>query len=174
MHRGSEPHLHRIWEKFFLVYRFAHPFTHDFSGHWMNGRTSASQSKRMPLTISRTLPDYAPREDLLSCKHPSRNKLACIASWIKIHHLESCLDCTQTYRVIILSAYCKGVFLSQGIQINGESCAISQSLQIAQLALKHRQNKLHRQRIILFVASPIAEDKVYLTAVGNLLWNVIL
>ena len=33
-------------------------------------------------------------------------------------------------------------------------------LQIAQLALKHRQNKNQRQRIVIFIGSPIQEDKV--------------
>lgn len=32
--------------------------------------------------------------------------------------------------------------------------------QVAQLALKHRQNKDQRQRIVVFVGSPIAEDEV--------------
>ena len=32
--------------------------------------------------------------------------------------------------------------------------------QIAQLALKHRQNKNQRQRIVIFIGSPIVEDKV--------------
>lgn len=34
------------------------------------------------------------------------------------------------------------------------------SVQIAQLALKHRQNKNQRQRIVIFIGSPIQEDKV--------------
>lgn len=36
----------------------------------------------------------------------------------------------------------------------------SASVQIAQLALKHRQNKNQRQRIVIFAGSPLAEDKV--------------
>ena len=35
---------------------------------------------------------------------------------------------------------------------------LSTGIQIAQLALKHRQNKTQRQRIIIFVASPILES----------------
>lgn len=45
------------------------------------------------------------------------------------------------------------------ISIEGE-CNISAAVQIAQLALKHRQNKNQRQRIIIFAGSPITEDKV--------------
>lgn len=37
----------------------------------------------------------------------------------------------------------------------------------SQLALKHRQNKLQRQRIILFVGSPIADDEASLVALGK-------
>lgn len=33
-------------------------------------------------------------------------------------------------------------------------------MQIAQLALKHRQNKNQRQRIVIFMGSPLSEDKV--------------
>lgn len=44
-----------------------------------------------------------------------------------------------------------------------EGCSnFTAAVQIAQLALKHRQNKNQRQRIVIFVASPIKEDKVWL------------
>lgn len=45
------------------------------------------------------------------------------------------------------------------IPIEGET-NISASVQIAQLALKHRQNKTQRQRIVIFAGSPVKEDKV--------------
>ncbi len=45
------------------------------------------------------------------------------------------------------------------VEIDGDS-NFSASVQIAQLALKHRQNKNQRQRIVIFVGSPVAEDKV--------------
>jgi hypothetical protein len=45
------------------------------------------------------------------------------------------------------------------IPIEGE-INVSASVQIAQLALKHRQNKNQRQRIVIFTASPLKEDKV--------------
>ncbi|KAF3928244.1 hypothetical protein AA313_de0207726 [Arthrobotrys entomopaga] len=39
------------------------------------------------------------------------------------------------------------------------SCHLTTGIQVAGLALKHRQNKSQRQRIIAFVGSPIAEDE---------------
>jgi 26S proteasome regulatory subunit N10 len=45
------------------------------------------------------------------------------------------------------------------VEVEGD-CNISASVQIAQLALKHRQNKNQRQRIVIFVSSPVTEDKV--------------
>ena len=38
-------------------------------------------------------------------------------------------------------------------------CALPHVEQVAQLALKHRQNKNQRQRIVIFVGSPIAADE---------------
>ena len=48
---------------------------------------------------------------------------------------------------------------SQDLAIEGQA-NLSAAVQIAQLALKHRQNKNQRQRIVIFIGSPIAEDKV--------------
>jgi hypothetical protein len=45
------------------------------------------------------------------------------------------------------------------INIDGEA-NIATAVQIAQLALKHRQNKNQRQRIVIFAGSPVREDKV--------------
>ncbi|KAF8941527.1 hypothetical protein BGZ58_006930 [Dissophora ornata] len=41
----------------------------------------------------------------------------------------------------------------------GGKVSFTTSVQIAQLALKHRQNKNQRQRIIVFVGSPVEEDE---------------
>ena len=49
----------------------------------------------------------------------------------------------------------------QDLDIEGQA-NLSAAVQIAQLALKHRQNKNQRQRIVIFIGSPIAEDKVHL------------
>lgn len=47
----------------------------------------------------------------------------------------------------------------QDLDIEGAS-NLPSSVQIAQLALKHRQNKNQRQRAVIFIGSPIQEDKV--------------
>lgn len=47
----------------------------------------------------------------------------------------------------------------QDLDIEGSS-NLPSSVQIAQLALKHRQNKNQRQRAVIFIGSPIQEDKV--------------
>ncbi|KAG0039084.1 hypothetical protein BGZ82_009782 [Podila clonocystis] len=44
------------------------------------------------------------------------------------------------------------------VSIGGKASFLT-SVQIAQLALKHRQNKNQRQRIIVFVGSPVEEDE---------------
>jgi len=49
----------------------------------------------------------------------------------------------------------------------GGYCHLSTALQIAQLSLKHRLNKNQKQRIIVFVASPIREDEKSLEALGK-------
>lgn len=49
-----------------------------------------------------------------------------------------------------------------GIMLEG-SMDLSRSAQIAQLALKHRQNKNQRQRVVVFVGSPVSEDQVRCT-----------
>lgn len=46
------------------------------------------------------------------------------------------------------------------LNIAGEHTNICTSVQIAQLALKHRPNKNQRQRIVLFSGSPVIEDQV--------------
>lgn len=46
------------------------------------------------------------------------------------------------------------------LSITGEASNIYTSVQVAQLALKHRSNKNQRQRIVLFSGSPVVEDKV--------------
>ncbi|KAH9324079.1 hypothetical protein KI387_004257, partial [Taxus chinensis] len=53
-----------------------------------------------------------------------------------------------------------------GLEVGGEMNLIS-SVQIAQLALKHRQNKKQQQRIIVFAGSPIKSDKKLLEVIGK-------
>ncbi|KAJ6232092.1 26s proteasome non-atpase regulatory subunit 4 [Anaeramoeba flamelloides] len=52
------------------------------------------------------------------------------------------------------------------IQIEGKLDLIS-SIEIAQLSLKHRSNKEHAQRIVMFVASPLEEKKEDLEKIGS-------
>ncbi|KAJ6241011.1 26s proteasome non-atpase regulatory subunit 4 [Anaeramoeba flamelloides] len=52
------------------------------------------------------------------------------------------------------------------IQIEGKIDLIS-SIEIAQLSLKHRSNKEHAQRIVMFVASPLEEKKEDLEKIGS-------
>ncbi|KAJ3144124.1 hypothetical protein HK101_002799 [Irineochytrium annulatum] len=52
------------------------------------------------------------------------------------------------------------------IKISGKT-SIAAGVQIAQLALKHRQNKNQRQRIIVFVGSPLDEDEKSLVKLGK-------
>lgn len=51
----------------------------------------------------------------------------------------------------------------------GGKVSLSASVQIAQLALKHRKNKNGGQRIIVFIGSPVAEEGPALVKVGKLL-----
>lgn len=44
---------------------------------------------------------------------------------------------------------------------------LATAVQIAQLALKHRENKNQRQRIVIFIGSPIQEDKVCCGVLGG-------
>lgn len=51
-------------------------------------------------------------------------------------------------------------------QINGKS-NLATGIQIAGLALKHRQNKSQRQRIIVFICSPVEEEEQRLVALAK-------
>ncbi|XP_031270816.1 26S proteasome non-ATPase regulatory subunit 4 homolog [Pistacia vera] len=52
------------------------------------------------------------------------------------------------------------------LQMGGEM-NLAAGIQVAQLALKHRQNKNQRQRIIVFAGSPIKHDKKVLEMIGK-------
>ncbi|KAL8123623.1 26S proteasome non-ATPase regulatory subunit 4 homolog [Apium graveolens] len=53
-----------------------------------------------------------------------------------------------------------------GLDIGGEM-NLAAGIQIAQLALKHRQNKKQQQRIIVFVGGPVKYDKKVLEMIGR-------
>ena len=50
---------------------------------------------------------------------------------------------------------------------NNGNCDFSSSIQIAQLALKHRKNKVGGQRIIVFVGSPVKDEVKVLQKLGK-------
>lgn len=64
-------------------------------------------------------------------------------------------------RVALTSDVGKVLSLSHGVKLSGEVNLLA-GIQVAQLALKHRLNKNQRQRIIVFVGSPIKEDEAVL------------
>ncbi|XP_038994781.1 26S proteasome non-ATPase regulatory subunit 4 homolog [Hibiscus syriacus] len=53
-----------------------------------------------------------------------------------------------------------------GLEIGGEM-NLAAGIQVAQLALKHRQNKKQQQRIIVFAGSPVMHDKKALEVIGK-------
>jgi len=53
-----------------------------------------------------------------------------------------------------------------GVGLSG-SLHFGESLQVAQLVLKHRQNKNQRQRIVCFVGSPLEENEQDLVKLGK-------
>ncbi|KAJ6708012.1 26S PROTEASOME NON-ATPASE REGULATORY SUBUNIT 4-like protein ISOFORM X1 [Salix viminalis] len=53
-----------------------------------------------------------------------------------------------------------------GLEVGGEM-NLSAGIQVAQLALKHRQNKNQQQRIIVFAGSPVQYDKKMLETIGK-------
>eukprot|EP00850_Spirogloea_muscicola_P002431 SM000009S23560 [mRNA] locus=s9:718272:721298:+ [translate_table: standard] len=71
-------------------------------------------------------------------------------------------------RVLVTPTGDLGKILSsmQGLDIGGDM-HLTSGVQVAQLALKHRQNKNQRQRIVLFAGSPIMSAKEVLVAMGK-------
>ncbi|KAK9928490.1 hypothetical protein M0R45_025623 [Rubus argutus] len=49
---------------------------------------------------------------------------------------------------------------ANGLEMGGE-LNIASAIQVAQLALKHRQNKNQQQRIIVFAGSPVKYERRY-------------
>ncbi|GAQ89627.1 26S proteasome non-ATPase regulatory subunit [Klebsormidium nitens] len=71
-------------------------------------------------------------------------------------------------RVVVTPTPDLGKILSSmhGLEIEGVT-NVPSGVQIAQLALKHRQNKNQRQRIVLFAGSPVDADKESLVRIGK-------
>ncbi|KAH6755909.1 regulatory particle non-ATPase 10 [Perilla frutescens var. hirtella] len=55
---------------------------------------------------------------------------------------------------------------THGVEVGGEM-NLAAGIQVAQLALKHRQNKKQQQRIIVFVGSPVKYEKKVLELIGK-------
>lgn len=55
------------------------------------------------------------------------------------------------------------------VPIGGERCDLIRSIQTCTIALKHRQNKNQKQRLVCFVASPIAATEKQLEQLGKVL-----
>uniref|UniRef100_A0A804R5T6 26S proteasome non-ATPase regulatory subunit 4 homolog n=1 Tax=Zea mays TaxID=4577 RepID=A0A804R5T6_MAIZE len=53
-----------------------------------------------------------------------------------------------------------------GLEVGAEA-NLAAAIQVAQLALKHRQNKRQQQRIIAFIGSPVKYDKKILETIGK-------
>jgi 26S proteasome regulatory subunit N10 len=58
------------------------------------------------------------------------------------------------------------LFSQHGFKVSGK-INLSAGLQVAGLALKHRQNKNQRQRIVVFVGSPVTEEESALVKLGK-------
>ncbi|XWS45558.1 hypothetical protein CRYUN_Cryun15aG0146800 [Craigia yunnanensis] len=71
-------------------------------------------------------------------------------------------------RVLVTPTIDLGKILAcmHGLEIGGEM-NLAAGIQVAQLALKHRQNKKQQQRIIVFAGSPIKHDKKSLEMIGK-------
>ena len=73
---------------------------------------------------------------------------------------------TPTVLVTPTSDLGKVLQAMQKMKIDGH-VHVSTSVQIAQLALKHRENKNQRQRIVVFIGSPVEEDVETLTKIAK-------
>ncbi|KAL5224144.1 hypothetical protein ABZP36_010783 [Zizania latifolia] len=60
----------------------------------------------------------------------------------------------------------KILFCMHGLEVEGEA-NLTAAIQVAQLALKHRQNKNQHQRIVVFVGSPVRDEKNVLEEIGK-------
>ena len=73
---------------------------------------------------------------------------------------------TPEVKVTLTREFGKIIEALHKTKLNGQP-HLATGIQIAQLALKHRQNKTQRQRIVLFVASPISEPSAELVKLAK-------
>lgn len=74
----------------------------------------------------------------------------------------------KSARILVTSTQDVGLILASlhDVKFDGSSNLLA-AIQKAQLALKHRQNQAQRQRIVIFVSSPVEEDKESLVKLGK-------
>jgi len=73
---------------------------------------------------------------------------ACALLTMSNNHLVTTLTTDQSKFMSVMSR----------IEADGE-CRFTAAVRVAQLSLKHRMNKNHKQRIVIFVCSPVVEDE---------------
>lgn len=73
---------------------------------------------------------------------------ACALLTMSNNHLVATLTTDQSKFMSVMSR----------VEADGE-CKFTAAVRVAQLSLKHRMNKNHKQRIVIFVCSPVVEDE---------------
>ncbi|KAH1206277.1 26S proteasome non-ATPase regulatory subunit 4 [Glycine max] len=92
---------------------------------------------------------------ILACMHGQFLLLECLEQlW---------LDSSILVSVDLFSCF---LFTMLGLEIGGEM-NLAAGIQVAQLALKHRQNKKQQQRIIVFAGGPVNHEKKMLEMIGR-------
>lgn len=77
-----------------------------------------------------------------------------------LHLYSSSSPCT------LIATFSMHIVLDSGLEVGGE-VNLAAGIQVAQLALKHRQNKNQQQRIIVFAGSPVKHEKKVLEIIGR-------
>jgi len=73
---------------------------------------------------------------------------ACALLTMSNNHLVATLTTDQSKFMSVMSR----------IEADGD-CRLTAAVRVAQLSLKHRMNKNHKQRIVVFVCSPVVDDE---------------
>lgn len=122
-------------------------------------------SPMLPVSFSTQRPSRTPRTPLVSCRWPGRRALRslllhslCATDIASLRSPEVLVTPTQDIGKILTALHT--------LKISGDA-DITTGIQIAQLALKHRQNKNQRQRIVVFVGSPLTTDDKTLVKLGK-------
>lgn len=87
----------------------------------------------------------------------------------RINAENSCGILTMSNNQMLMTLTCdqhKLGGIGNRLKVEGE-CRFIQAVRVAQLALKHRMNKHHRQRIVIFCCSPIDDDEKELIKIAK-------